>query len=94
MNTELILNFGRYCQTIIHEPESEYRDSFVRAFKEKRADYIIIDSNMNGNRFRAASIAWAVEQGLLYCDRESDGDQETVWSFRLTEKGRKEILGE
>ena len=87
-----IIRFGR---SYIKEDQSgEYLASFVRAFKDGRADFVVLDSNVSGQRFLAACMAWAIDKGLLYNDRNSDDGQQVVSSFRLTKRGRIEILGE
>lgn len=76
-------------------PVEEYRQSLIRAFRDKKADFIVLDSFMTGQRFLAASVAWALDEGLLHNDQNHSGDEQNgvVSSFRLTEKGKKEILG-
>lgn len=74
----------------------EYIDSFRRAFVDRGADFITLDSNMRGQKFLAASVAWALEEGWMHCSDVGgyplDLDaQETVWAFRLTDKGRAEL---
>jgi len=87
-----IVVYGR--QFIDTYTAQEYEDSFIRAFRDHQADFIVLDDNPRGQRFLAASIAWAMSEGLLYNDRNSDDGQMVVSSFRLTEKGKKEILGQ
>ena len=69
----------------------EYRDMLKRAFKDKRADYIVLDSNPRGQKFLAAGVAWAIREGLLYNDLNTDDTQQIVSSFRLTQKGKEEL---
>ena len=71
--------------------EQEFLDCLWRAFIRDHADFIILDSNPHGQRFVAAATAWALSKSILYCDRDQQGDQERVATFRLTPDGR-EIL--
>lgn len=71
---------------------NEYIESLTRAFKEKRASYVVLDDNMRGQKFLAACTAWAIDHGWLYCDKTQSDSQETVSTFRLTEAGKKAIL--
>lgn len=89
-----IIGFGR---AHIHDyTEKEFRDSLFRAFRQDPKASIILDDNMSGQKFLATSVAWAIDQGLLYnsenCPDDPDYPQQIVSSFRLTEKGKKEIL--
>ncbi len=89
MNEPLIIGFGR--SHVNEYPVEEFHASLVRAFRTHRADFIVLDSNMASQKFRAACVAWAIDNGYLYHD-ESDGDaQGEVYSFRLTERGKKKI---
>lgn len=76
-----------------YSPE-EFRESLIRAFRDKRTKFIVLDSNMRGQKFLAAGIAWGIDQGLLYNDINEDAGQQVISSFRLTEKGEKEIRGQ
>ena len=74
--------------------KQEFCDSLTRAFRDDGgADFIILDSNMSNQRFRAACVAWAIDNDLLYNDRNDDEGQQIVSSFRLTEEGKRQILG-
>ena len=86
-----IIAYGR--QFMGNCPEQKFKDSLIRAFKQNRADYVILDDNPRGQKFLAACMAWAIDQGWLYNDRNEDDYQCKVSSFRLTEAGRKAILG-
>ena len=91
----LIVGYGR--QHISSYFVKEFRDSLVRAFKEKSYPDISLDSNMHGQKFLAASVAWGIDEELL-ChseDRPDDPDspQSITSIFCLTEKGKKQILG-
>ncbi len=72
--------------------EKEFQASLIRTFKEDKADFIALDDNMRGNKFRATCVAWAMDKGLLYNDRNEGNGQCKVSSFRLTEAGKKAIL--
>lgn len=91
MSDPAIVSYGR--NFIGDYSVQEFKDSLTRAFKEKRADFIVLDSNRSGQKFLAAAVAWAVDGGLLYNDRNADDTQQVVSSFRLTKKGKKKILG-
>ena len=75
-------------------PVEEFRSSLTRAFKDGRADFIALDSNPQGQKFLVACAAWAIDEGLLYNDHSEGDTQQVVASFRLTEQGRREILGQ
>lgn len=75
-------------------PVDEFRASLVRAFKERGADFVVLDSNPRGQKFLAACAAWAIDEGLLFNDHNEDDEQQKVSTFRLTEKGKKEIVGQ
>jgi len=94
MNEPAIVSYGH--QFFGNYSVKEYRDSLVRAFVDKRADFILLDDNPRGQKFLAAVVAWAMDEGLLYNDRnEDDNDTRQVVSyFRLTAKGEKEIMGQ
>jgi len=72
----------------------EFKDSLDRAFNVGGADFITLDSNLRGQKFLAACGAWGLDEGLLYNDSNQDDGQQVVSSFRLTKKGKKEILGQ
>lgn len=86
MTEPAIVTYGR--GFINDYPPREFHDSLCRAFKENRADFIILDSNPQGQKFLATSVAWAIHEGLLYCDEIDSGEQQEVSSFRLTKKGK------
>lgn len=85
-----IVTYGR--RFIDGYTEDEFRDALVRAFRDRSADFVVLDSNPHGQKFLAACAAWAVAQGLLYNDRNEDDTQQVVSTFRLTPTGRKQIL--
>ncbi|OGZ09850.1 MAG: hypothetical protein A3D65_00465 [Candidatus Lloydbacteria bacterium RIFCSPHIGHO2_02_FULL_50_13] len=91
MSEPEIISFGR--QFIDKYPTEEFKASLTRAFKNGRADFIVLDDNMNGQRFLAACAVWAIDQGWLYNDNNQSDGQCRVSSFRLTKAGRKIILG-
>ncbi|MBI5421447.1 MAG: hypothetical protein HZA35_04040 [Parcubacteria group bacterium] len=92
MDEPAIVDYGY--QYIGQNSVEEYRGVFIRAFRNNRADFVTLDSNPRGQKFLAASVAWALQEGLLYNDCNEDDTQQVVSSFRLTEKGKKEILGQ
>ena len=94
MDELAIVSYGR--QFLNNYPVQEYKDALIRAFRNNRADYIVLEDNPSGQKFLAAGVAWAIDEGLLYNynDRNRNNTQQVVSSFRLTEKGRKEILGQ
>lgn len=81
-----IVTWGR--NYVSEYPEQEFVDSLMRAFNRDRADFIVLDGNMRGQKFLAAGVAWAIDRGWLFCDRHEEYDQETVSTFRLTPEGR------
>ena len=85
-----IVSYAR--QFIKDFPPQEYKDSLARAFGDRRADFIILDDNYRGQNFLAAAVAWAIDQGFLHNDRNEFCPQRMISSFRLTEKGKKEII--
>ncbi len=92
MSEPAIVGYGR--QFVNDYPVQAYKDSLIRAFRINRADFIVLDDNPRGQKFLAASVAWGIDEGLLYNDRNADDTQQIVSSFRLTEKSKKEILGQ
>jgi hypothetical protein len=70
----------------------EYTSSLKRAFIDNDADFIVLDSNIRGQKYLAACVAWAISQDILWHDGSIDDEQSTVSSFRLTEYG-KSFLG-
>ena len=73
----------------------EFKAALTRAFNNPQTDFVVLGSNRNNQRFLAACTAWAVDCGWLYLhnDKNSDEGQCKIYSFRLTEAGRKAILG-
>lgn len=90
LNEPVIVAFGR--RHIARYAEQNLRNSLVRAFRDDQADFVTLDDNTRGQRFAAASTAWAIDKGLLYCDKTDSDDQCSVSSFRLTDEGKKVIL--
>lgn len=69
-----------------------YEASLWRAFIRDRADYIVLDSNISGQRFVAAGVAWGIDNGLLRHDRTDSSDEQCeVYTFRLTDEGKKRL---
>ncbi len=95
-NTEpTIIAYGRYMQQSkykVEENKEEFRNCLIRAFRDNTADSIIFDSNRTGQGFTSACAAWAIDNGLLYNDISVDEGQSEIYSFRLTELGKSEIL--
>jgi hypothetical protein len=86
----VIIGYGR--QFVGEYQEGEFLESFRRAFAEKPDGTIILDSIRAGQKFLAASAAWAVDQGLLeHCETDDSDEQCTVYSFRLTEAGKARL---
>lgn len=91
MSEPAIIAFGRHHMARF-TPE-EYIESLTSAFVRGGADFITLDSNMSGQRFLAAATAWALDEDILFNDRNSDDGpdedaQTIVSSFRLTPAGR------
>jgi hypothetical protein len=94
MNEPLIVQWGR---TFIGEYDTqEYLGTLVRAFGSAGgADFVILDSSMAGQRYRAACTAWLIDNGYLKHTRTDDSDEQcSVYEFRLTETGRQLIEGQ
>jgi hypothetical protein len=75
--------------------ESDYRAAIRRAFVEQRADFLILDSDPNGQMFRAACVAWGIDNGFLVLARQHTisrvNEEFQTYEFKLTEKGRTEL---
>jgi hypothetical protein len=85
----------RYGRSHIKEYSvKEYRDELIRTFREGEADSIILDSSTRGQKFLSACVAWGIDHGWLYNDRNQDDGQSTVSSFRLTRTGKRKILSQ
>lgn len=92
MNTEpepLIVGFGR--TYVDSYPVAEYRESLVRAFRGKKPGFIVLDDNTRGQKFLAACVAWAIDNGYLYTSQTDSDGQTTVSAFRLTDLGEREF---
>jgi hypothetical protein len=83
-----IVAFGRG----FNFPEIDYRLSLKKAFVDRRVSYIVLDSIMTNNRFRAACVAWAIDAGFLKHIRDDDDGQCKVSAFALTDAGKEEFL--
>lgn len=92
MSEPEIIGYGR--SFIDEYSVEELRSSLVRAFVDRGADFVVLDSNMRGQKFLAATAAWAIDEGLLYNDRNEGDGQQKVSTFRLTEKGKTELKGQ
>lgn len=86
-----ILAFGR--MYLRKYTVQEYKDCLWRSFIKHKADYIVMDDYMTGNKFTAASVAWGIDEGgWLYHDlTDSSDEQNTMHTFRLTDKGKAEL---
>lgn len=81
-----IIQFGR--QHVGDYAWEEYVVALFKAFVIGKADFIILPENMNGQRFLAASAAWALDNGYLRVSEVDDADIQSVsTTFRLTELG-------
>jgi hypothetical protein len=94
MSEPAIIAFGR--SHVGDYTSEEYLASLRSAFGRGGADFVVLDSNMAGQRFLAAATAWALDAGLLFNDKNSDdrgmGDEQSVVSsFRLTTAGRERL---
>lgn len=89
MSEPPIVGYGR--NFIKDYNTEEFKSSLKRAFKDNGADYIVLDSNPRGQKFLAASVAWAIDQKWLYNDQNRDDGQSEVSSFRLTDAGKKAL---
>jgi len=86
-----IIGWGR--GSITGYDAKEFRTSLTRAFKDGRADFVVLDNNMRGQKFLAACVAWAVDRGWLYNDSSAGDEQCKVFSFRMTKAGKRALLG-
>lgn len=85
-----IVAYGRH--NIREFTEDEYRDSLKGAFADNNASFITLDSNMRGQRFLAAAVAWGIDHELLTTEFTDGSDEQCeVSSFRLTDAGKKEF---
>lgn len=64
----------------------EYEDALRRAFVERRADYIVINSRRQ--QFQIESANYGVEQGWIKGEWHDIDEQSTAWTGRLTDEGR------
>lgn len=76
--------------------EKEFLDSFTRAFRDGKADYITFDGHIARSRFLREATQWGLDNDIIYEDElesaiQSDS-QWTVQIFRLTESGREKIF--
>ncbi|MFI5260633.1 MAG: hypothetical protein ACHQU0_02470 [Candidatus Paceibacteria bacterium] len=88
----IIIGYGR--QLIDQYPVQEYVDSLRRAFIIGRAECVVLDSNLRGQRFLFACAAWAFDGKILWNDLNIDDSQSAVCSFRITEYGKKFLESE
>jgi hypothetical protein len=73
--------------------DSAFLDALRRAFVWNAADFITLDSNSRGQRFLAAGVAWALDNGLIFHDRTGSDGQSEVSAFRLTDAGKERLRG-
>lgn len=76
--------------------EKEFLDSFTRAFRDGKADYIVFDGHVARSRFLREATQWGLDNDIIYEDEtmgalHSDS-QWTVQIFRLTEPGREKLF--
>lgn len=91
MSEPEIIAYGRRC---IKEYEvEEFKASLSRSFSKRCADFIILYSSPVGQKFLSACAAWAIDKGWLYHDKDEDTGQELISSFRLTDNGKRALLG-
>lgn len=88
----VVVTYGRLC--IGEYPIQEYIASLQRAFIERRAEFIFVDSNPHGQRFLYACVAWAMDNDIVWHDASVDDSQSISYSFRLTESGRNFLENE
>lgn len=73
------------------DPHYNYLVSLVRAFRDGKADFILIDSRRQ--EFQIKSAEYGLSEGLLSFEEQgSDEEQYTAWIYRLTDEGKKLIL--
>lgn len=70
----MIIAYGR--MPVADDPESEYIECLRRAFCYRKSDFIVLDSNMRGQKFVAARAAWAIDKGWLY-HSSTRGDEQS-----------------
>lgn len=66
---------------------AEYEAALRRAFVERRADYIVIDSRRQ--EFQIKSASYGIDRGWLSGSIVESDPQSTAWVLRLTEAGRE-----
>lgn len=77
-------------QPLLHH---NYLVSLVRAFRDGKADFILIDSRRQ--QFQIESAEYGLAEGLLYFEEKgSDIEQYTAYTYRLTAYGKEVILDE
>ncbi len=68
-------------------PNSEYEDMLRHGFVEMRADRFCISSRRQDRAIAAAN--YGIDQGWLTGDLDTTDVQSSVWTLRLTDKGRE-----
>lgn len=70
-----------------------YLVSLVRAFRDGKADFILIDSRRQ--QFQIEAAEYGLAEGLLsFEEKGSDIEQYTAYIYRLTTYGKEVILDE
>ena len=83
-----ILEYGRSRVSLY--AQLEYEQSLRRAFVDRRADFIVLDSCRTGQGFLAPAIAYCFDLGWLYCSQyDTSDEQSSIAQFRLTDAGKK-----
>lgn len=92
VNVPIVIIYGR---RYIHEYGiQEYIASLKRSFIDCGADFIVLDSNARGQKFLYACASWAMEQNIIHNNLNIDDSQSSIYSFRLTDFGRKYLEDE
>ncbi len=91
MKDSAIVQRGR--QFVENYPVEKYKEAIIRLFKDRGQEFIILDSEPPEPPFLVAGVAWAVGEKLLYSDCTEDVGRGESSLFRLTKKGKEEILG-
>ena len=64
----------------------ELKDALKRAFIDNKADKIIIDNNLSGQRFLLAAIELGLRENLIWQSNSAQDEQTAVHVFRPTKK--------
>lgn len=86
----------RYSHLVENYTEKEFLDSFTRAFRDGKADYITFDGHVARSRFLREATQWGLDNNIIYEDVDMStlysDSQWTVQIFRLTDAGRAKIF--